>query len=118
MDQIFIRDLLARCIVGIFPEEKNVKQDVLVNIALETDLATAGQTDDIDDTVDYKSLKQSILARIEATPYNLIERLAQDVADICLATERVAAVKVTVDKPGALRFARSVAVEIRRTKGD
>ncbi len=113
-DKIVIRDLHARCILGIFPEEREKPQEITLNIALSADLRRAGQSDDIKDTVDYKDIKKRVLHLVEESQFFLVERLAQAVADICLEDPRVAAVTVTVDKPGALRFARSVAVEITR----
>jgi dihydroneopterin aldolase/D-erythro-7,8-dihydroneopterin triphosphate epimerase len=82
------------------------------------DLRAAGRSDSIDDTVNYKSVKKKILEMVEASSYYLIERLAEAVASIALEDPRVLMVDVTVDKPGALRFARSVAVEIRRARHD
>lgn len=118
LDKIYIRDLLARCIVGIFPEERIKQQDVIFNITLHADLRQAGQSDAIEDTIDYKTVKQNILDHVEQSEYFLVEKLAQAVADICLQESRVARVEVTLDKPGALRFARSVAVEICRERSD
>lgn len=118
LDRIHIRDLHARCILGIFPEEREKAQEITVNITLYADLIRAGKTDDIGDTVDYKEIKQDILALVESSSFYLVERLAQAVADRCLQARGVEKVTVVVDKPGALRFARSVAVEITRSRGD
>jgi len=115
-DKIHIRDLRVRCIVGIYPEEREKKQDVIINITLYADLRAACRSDRLEDTLDYKALKTRILARIEASSCRLIERLAECVAEIALEEPRVQRVVVTVDKPGALRFARSVAVEITRDR--
>jgi dihydroneopterin aldolase/D-erythro-7,8-dihydroneopterin triphosphate epimerase len=114
LDRIHIRDLRLRCIVGVYPEERLQKQDVILDVVLYADLRAAGRTDDLADTVDYKALKKRIVEAVEASSYQLIERLAQAVADLCLEEPRVRRVQVTLDKPGALRFARSVAVQIVR----
>lgn len=116
LDRIHIRDLQIRCIVGVFPEERTEKQDVRLNITLHADLRTACKTDTLDDTIDYKTLKKQIVALVERSECFLIERLAESVADLCLGHEGVRRVDVTIDKPGALRFARSVAVEITRVR--
>ena len=113
-DKIHIRDLTLRCIIGIYPHERTEKQDVVLNIALEGDLSKAGRSDDIADTINYKTLKKKIIRLVEKSQFNLIEKLAEEVAKICLKDKMVHRVTVTVDKPGALRFARSVAVEITR----
>lgn len=117
LDRIFIRDLLLRCLVGINPDERVKKQDVLINIALAVDLAEAGRTDAIEATVDYKRLKQRVIELVEGSSFFLVERLAAAIAEACLAEPRVARATITVDKPGALRFARSVAVEVTRGRG-
>ena len=116
LDSIHIRDLLLRCILGVYDWERRDRQDVLLNITLYADLRIGCQTDRIEDTVDYKAIKKKIVAMVESSSYALVERLAQRAADICLEHPRVQRVKVTVDKPGALRFARSVAIEIMRER--
>lgn len=114
MDRIYIRDLALRCIIGIYPEERKNKQDVIINIALETELRSAGKSDSLNDTVDYKAIKLAVLDFVEKSSFQLIESLAEGIADICLKDRRVLSVTVTIDKPGALRFCRSVAVEVTR----
>lgn len=114
LDRIHIRDLTLRCIIGIFPEERREPQDVNVNITLFADLREAARTDAIEDTVDYKRLKKAVMSMVEKSQFFLIETLADRIASLCLEDARVTAANVTVDKPGALRFARSVAVEITR----
>lgn len=116
MDRILIRDLTARCIIGFRPGERDAKQDVVVSIALSTDLSRAGKSDLVGDSVDYREVKKRVLALMEQSQFNLIEALAEAIASTCLETPGIEEVSVTVDKPGALRFARSVAVEIRRRK--
>ena len=116
LDRIYIRDLRLRCIVGIYPEERTNKQDVLINVVMWCDLQRAAETDQIDDTVNYKFVKKGITALVEGSDYLLIERMASVIADLCLKERGVEQVQVTVDKPGALRFARSVAVEITRSR--
>ncbi len=118
VDKIHIRDLMARCIVGVYEEERHAKQDVLVNITLHADISKAGQTDCLDDTVDYKTIKKEVIRKVEDSSFFLVERLAEEIAQICLQPSRILQVDVTVDKPGALRFARSVAIEISRTRDE
>ncbi len=116
LDKIHIRDLQVRCIVGIYPEERAAKQDVLINITLHADYRAACESDDIADTVDYKKVKKQIFEMVERSEFFLVERLAEEIARLCLAHGGVARADVTVDKPGALRFAKSVAVEISRAR--
>ena len=114
IDKIYIRNLALRCIIGIYPEERRAKQDVIINVVMGVNLTKAGTSDDIEDTVDYKGIKKQILALVESSEFFLVEKMAQEIADICLSDTRVANATITVDKPGALRFAESVAVEIYR----
>lgn len=117
MDRIFIKDLLVRCVLGLSDEERREKQDVLIDIVLFVDLAKAGRSDRFEDTVDYRALKKDVLAAAESSQFHLAEALAERLADVCLTHGSVDRVQVTVEKPGALRFARSVAVEIERGRG-
>ncbi|HJP35025.1 MAG TPA: dihydroneopterin aldolase [Gammaproteobacteria bacterium] len=116
LDRIHIRDLLVRCILGVYPDERREKQDVIVNITLYADLRKACLSDDIEDTVDYKTIKKRTLKMVQQSEYFLVERLAERIAELALESPVVQRVDVAVDKPGALRFARSVAVEITRAR--
>ncbi len=116
MDKIFIRDLALRCIIGIYPEERREKQDVVINVVMHADLSKAGRSDDLADTVDYKAIKKAILKLVDGSGFQLIESLAERIADIALSNDKVQQVVVTIDKPGALRFAKASAVEITRKK--
>lgn len=118
MDRIHIRDLAVTCIVGANPRERVTPQTVLLNISMECDLSRPCRSDVLADTVDYKVLKDQILQALLPSDHILIERMADHVATLCLRDKRINAVTVTVDKPGALTGARSVAVEITRTQGD
>jgi len=116
MDRILICDLLVRCIIGVGEEERRQRQDVVINLSLSTDLSKAGRSDNFDDTIDYRDLKKRIVNMAEQSTYHLVEALAEAVADICLVHPATAQVQVRVDKPGALRFARSAGVEITRAR--
>jgi FolB domain-containing protein len=116
VDKILIKDLRLRCIIGINESERREKQDVAINIVIWSDLTEAADTDDIHKTVDYKGISKSIIKLVENSKFFLVETLAEKVAQACLQHERVRRVKVTVEKPGALRFARSVGVQVVRKK--
>jgi FolB domain-containing protein len=118
LDRIHIRDLQFRCIIGIEEAERREKQDVVVNLTLFADLRKAGHTDRIEDTVDYKTIKKQILAMGESSVFFLIEALAENIAEICLKDPRIQKVRILVEKPAALRFARTVGVEIERGRED
>ena len=117
-DEIHIKDLLLRGIVGINKEEREKRQDILINITLFADTSAAGRSDHISDAVNYRTLTKRVIRMVEASSFHLVERLAAEVAALCLADPRVEAARVRVEKPGALRFARSVGVEIERTRED
>jgi dihydroneopterin aldolase / 2-amino-4-hydroxy-6-hydroxymethyldihydropteridine diphosphokinase len=117
-DQIQIKDLLLRAIIGINEEERRNRQDVLVNITLHADTRAAGRSDDIADAVNYRTLTKRIITLVENSQFYLVEKLAAEIAALCLNDPRVEQADVRVEKPGALRFARSVGVEIQRTRAD
>lgn len=116
MDRMFIRDLKVNCIIGTRPSERRRKQAIQVNVELECDLARAGRSDDLDDTVNYKSLSERIVRMAVGSRFFLIEKLAAAVAEICLGDAGVRAVVVTIEKPRALPNARCAAVQIRRAR--
>ena len=116
MDQVFISDLVARGIIGVNDWEREQPQDILISIVLFTDLHQAGQSDDIRDSVDYSSVAKKVLAHAETARRLTVEALAADLAQVCLGVAGVEKVRVRVEKPGAVRFSRSVGVEIERAK--
>jgi FolB domain-containing protein len=119
MDKIIIKDLLVRGILGINPEEREKLQDILINVVLYADIRQAAATDAIEDAVNYRSITKRIIDHVEASSDFLVEKLVTDLARIILCeNEQVIRVQVRVEKPGALRFARSVGIEIDRTRED
>lgn len=117
-DRIHIKDLLLRGIVGINDEERRNRQDILINITLDADTRPAGRSDAIEDAVNYRTITKRVIRMVEASRFYLVERLAAEVAAICMADPRVEVARVLLEKPGALRFARSVGVEIVRSRAD
>lgn len=114
MDQIFITDLVARGIIGINNWEREKPQEILINITLFADLHKVGASDDIQDGVNYRSVTKKVLAHAETAQRLTVEALAADLASLCLDEPGVQKVRLRVEKPGAVRFARSVGVEIER----
>jgi FolB domain-containing protein len=114
VDRILISDLAARCIVGVNEDERRAKQDVLINLAVYTDISAAARSDRLEDAVDYRDLRDHVVEMVERSRYYLLEALAEAIAGVCLGHPGVSKVLVRVDKPAALRLARSVAVEIER----
>jgi FolB domain-containing protein len=118
MDKIIIKDLLVRSIIGINPEERIKKQDILINMILFADIRRASKSDDIADAVNYKAITKRVIDHVENSSDFLVEKLVSDIAQIVLIEFNVTRVRVRVEKPGALRFAQSVGIEIERTQKD
>jgi D-erythro-7,8-dihydroneopterin triphosphate epimerase len=116
MDRIVIKELLVRCVLGVDDEERREMQDVLITVAIDADLRRAGESDRLEDAIDYRHIKKEIMTAAEGSRYRLVEALAERVAALCLAHAGVEQVDVTVEKPGSLRFARSAAVQITRRR--
>lgn len=115
-DKVFVRNLRVRTVIGIKPDEKANRQEVLISYELLADTSNAGSTDNIEDAVNYRTVTKRILAHAESNSFNLVEKLAEDVASICLTDTRVQKVVVTVEKPGCVRFADTAGVTICRHK--
>ena len=116
-DLIHIKDLLLRTIIGINDDERRNKQDVLINITLHTNHSAAA-SDDIKDTVNYRTITKETVNLVENSQFFLVEKMALEIIKICLADPRIERAVVTVEKPGAVRFARSVGVTVDRKQGD
>ncbi len=115
MDRIFINDLLIRGVIGISERERENPQDILVNIIIHTDISEAGKSDNVEDSVNYRTIAKKVLAHTETIKRYTVEALAEDIATLCLENPKVKSVMVRVEKPGAVRFSRSVGVEIDRS---
>ena len=118
MDKVIIKDLLARGIIGVNDWERKRAQDILINLILFTDTKRAGDTDNLEDCVNYSTMSKKILAHAESADRLTVEALANDLAKICFEDKGVQKVIVRVEKPGAARFARSVGVEIERSRDE
>ena len=116
MDKIVIRDLAVTTIIGTLPHERTEPRELIVNIELSLNLAPAGNSDDLTCSVDYQEIANKIVQLGKESRFLLIERFAECAAAICLANELVESARVTVDKPGAIGAARSVAVTIERSR--
>jgi FolB domain-containing protein len=115
MDQIFINDLLIRGVIGISEREREQPQDILVNIVIFADISKAGKSDNVEDSVNYRTVAKKVLSHVEKVQRYTVEALATDIAVMVLAEPNVVKVRVKVEKPGAVRFSKSVGVEIERS---
>lgn len=118
MDQILIKDLLARGVIGISEHERAQKQDIVINLVIFADISKAGQSDKLEDTINYRTMAKKVLAHVESAGRYTVEALATDIAGLILEEAGVKGVRVRVEKPGAVRFSRSVGVEIERYNQD
>ncbi len=117
-DRILIRDLLLRGVIGLNEWERKQKQDILINLTVFADLRRAGATDDVANTFNYRSITKAVIALVESSSFFLLEALATEIARLAIVDFGVLRAVVRVEKPGALRFANSVGVEIDRSKAD
>jgi FolB domain-containing protein len=118
MDKVFIRDLVARGVIGVNEWERKVKQEIRINITALTDTHRAAVSDDIRDCVDYKKLSKKVLEHAESAETLTVEALANGIASLCLEDPLIQRVVVRVEKPGAVRFSDSVGVEIERGRDE
>jgi FolB domain-containing protein len=114
MDEVFIKDLLVRGVIGISDNERANKQDIRINVTMFTDIRKGAASDNIEDCVNYRTASKKIIAHAESVGRYTVEALAEDIARLCLEEKAVKSVRVRVEKPGAVRFASSVGVEIIR----
>lgn len=118
LDMIEIDALRLRCIIGFSAHELKDKQDVVISLRIGTDMRRAGETDNPDDAFNYRTVTKAIIQHVENSRYALVEKLAAEIARICVVEYGARWVQVRVHKPGALRFADSVGVVIERTPDD
>ena len=118
MDKVIIKNLLARGIIGVNDWERKRAQNILINLTLFTDTHRAAETDNINDCVNYSTMSKKVFSHAESANRETVEALANDLAKICLEEKGVQKVIVRVEKPGAVRFAESVGVEIERSRDE
>jgi FolB domain-containing protein len=116
MDKVFIKDLLVRGIIGVYDWERQQPQDILINLVIDADLQKAGESDNIQDCIDYDALTRQVTLHVENAQRFTVEALANDIAEICLLEPKTRVVTVRVEKPGAVRFAKTVGIEITRQR--
>jgi len=117
-DRIFLHGLTAECLIGFIDWERRVKQTVVLDIELPVDCRHAARTDAVADTLDYTKVAKRALAFVEASEFKLVETLAHRLALVILDEFGVEWVRITVNKPGAIRSSRDVGVVIERTRAE
>ena len=116
-DRVFVEGLEIYCIIGVQPWERQVMQKVRIDLDIEADCSPAGRADDVSLALDYRAVSKRVQQLVEGSKFQLVEALAESTAATVLGEfPRAAAVRVRVAKPGAVRFAESVGVEIVRRR--
>ena len=113
-DLIYIKDLRVQTIIGIFGWEREVRQEVSIDLEMTFDCKRAAKTDAIEDTIDYKKITKGIIKFVEESKFQLQETLAESIADLVKNEYKIDSLKLRVSKPGALRHAEDVGVIIHR----
>jgi len=117
-DVIFLRGLEVECIIGFIDWERRVKQTVVIDLELPVDCRAASIRDEVEDTLDYKKVAKRVIAFIEASEFKLVETLANRLAMTLLEEFGIEWVRLSINKPGAIRGSRDVGVSIERARAD
>jgi dihydroneopterin aldolase len=117
-DRIFLRGLAVECIIGFIEWERRLKQTVVIDLELPVDCTRAAITDDVADTLDYKKVAKRVIAFVEASEFHLVETLAHRLAIMVLEEFGVEWIRISVNKPGAIRGSKDVGVSIERRRAD
>jgi 7,8-dihydroneopterin aldolase/epimerase/oxygenase len=117
-DRIFLRGLAVECIIGFIEWERRIKQTVVIDLELPVDCRRAAITDEVEDTLDYKKVAKRVIAFVESSQFKLVETLAQRTALVILEEFGVEWVRISINKPGAIRGSRDVGVTIERSRAD
>lgn len=115
-DRIFLRGLTCECIIGFIDWERRVRQTVVLDLELPVDCAHAAATDEVAETLDYKKVAKRVIAFIEGSEFKLVETLAHRLAMTLLDEFSLPWVRISVNKPGAIRGSRDVGVVIERSR--
>ena len=114
MDKVFIEQLEVITTIGVYDWEQEIKQKLVLDIEMAHDNRPAGKSDDVVDALDYSQVSQAVLAHIEGGRFLLVERVAEEVAELIMAKFSVPWIKIRLTKPGAVAQAKGVGVVIER----
>lgn len=117
-DRIFLRGLEVECLIGFIDWERRIRQKVVIDFELPVDCRRAAASDRVEDTLDYKRVAKRVIAYVGASEFQLVETLAHRVALLVLEEFGVEWVRLSINKPGAIRGSRDVGVTIERTRAD
>jgi dihydroneopterin aldolase len=117
-DKIFLRGLEVECIIGFIEWERRIKQRIQIDLELPVDCTKAARSDDVIDTLDYKSVAKRVIGFVEASEFMLVETMAHRMAMLVLEEFGIEWVRIWINKPGAIRGSRDVGVVIERNRAD
>lgn len=117
-DYVFLRGLEVDAVIGIWEWERRIRQKVRIDLEMGVDIQRAAAGDRIEDTLNYKSVAKRVQEFVGASSFQLVETLAERIAEIVLTEFDVPWIRLTVNKPGAIRGARDVGVCIRRSRAE
>ena len=117
-DTIFLRGLTIECIIGFIDWERRVKQTIVIDLELPVDCRSASVRDEVEDTLDYKKVAKRVIAFVEASEFKLVETLAHRLAVLVIEEFGIPWIRLSINKPGAIRGSRDVGVSIERTRAD
>ena len=115
-DTIFLRELRVETIIGIWDWERKIRQTVSIDLEMGADIRRAAKTDSIDDTLNYKAVSKRVQQFVADSEFQLVETMAEKIAEVVLSEFELPWIQVRVSKPGAIRGAKDVGVQIHRTK--
>jgi dihydroneopterin aldolase len=118
MDIIFLKDLKAECVIGVWDWERRIRQRVAIDLEMGADIRKAASSDDLEDTLNYKAVAKRVIGFVEESEFKLIETLAERIAALLLEEFDIPWCRVTLDKGGAVRGSRAVGVVIERGDRD
>ena len=114
MDIVFIHDLQIETVIGIYDWERKIRQTISLDIEMATDISKAAKSDDIEDTLSYKTVAKRLIEFVQQSEFELVEALAEKICNIVMQEFAVPWIKLTLHKPGAVRGSKSVGVIIER----
>lgn len=117
-DIIFLRGLEVECLIGFIDWERRIRQKVVIDFELPVDCRRAAGSDAVEDTLDYKRVAKRIIAFVGASEFQLVETLAHRTALLILEEFGIEWIRISINKPGAIRGSRDVGVSIERTRAD
>jgi dihydroneopterin aldolase len=117
-DRIFLRGLSVECIIGFIDWERRVRQTVVIDLEIPVDCRKAARTDEVANTIDYKAVAKRVIGFVEASEFKLVETLGHRLCLLIIEEFSLPWVRLSLNKPGAIRGSRDVGIVLERTRAD